>query len=51
MKDFKSGLFIDQGLFQQTVIQIDPITYMPAAQRDDLGVIDDIYDELIEVNI
>lgn len=44
-------LFIEQGLFQPAVIENDLITYVPDERRDELGVIDDIYDELIELNM
>lgn len=44
-------LFIEQGLFQPAVIKGDEIVYVPEEQRNDKGVIDDIYDELIEANM
>lgn len=44
-------LFVEQGLFQPAVIKNDQIVYVSDDQREDLGVIDDIYDELIELNM
>lgn len=44
-------LFIEQGLFQPAIIENDHITYVSEDQREDAGVIDDIYDELIELNM
>lgn len=44
-------LFIEQGLFQPAVIENNLITYVPDERRNELGVIDDIYDELIELNM
>lgn len=44
-------LFIEQGLFQPAVLENDEITYVPTDHRNDKGVIDDIYDELIELNM
>ena len=44
-------LFVEQGLFQPAVIENDQIVYVSDDRREDLGVIDDIYDELIELNM
>lgn len=44
-------LFVEQGRFQPAVIENDQITYVSDDRRDELGVIDDIYDELIELNL
>lgn len=44
-------LFVEQGLFQPAIIQNEQIIYVPDDQREGLGVIDDIYDELIEMNM
>ena len=44
-------LFIEQGLFQPAVLEGDEITYVEASHRSDKGVIDDIYDEMIGMNM
>lgn len=44
-------LFIEQGLFQPAVIEDDSIVYVQDDKRADKDVIDDIYDELIELNM
>ena len=44
-------LFIEQGLFQPAVIENNSIIYVSNDHRDDKGVIDDIFDELIELNM
>lgn len=44
-------LFIEQGLFQPAVIENDVIKYVTNEHRTDTDVIDDIYDELIELNM
>ena len=44
-------LFIEQGLFQPATLENDEITYVEASHRSDKGVIDDIYDELIAMNM
>lgn len=44
-------LFVEQGLFQPAVIENDQILYVPESRRNDKDVIDDIYDELIEINM
>lgn len=44
-------LFIEQGLFQPAIIKDDEIVYVSEEQRNDKGVIDDIYDEMIEANM
>lgn len=44
-------LFIEQGLFQPAVIENNEIIYVSENQRSDRDVIDDIYDELIEMNM
>lgn len=44
-------LFIEQGLFQPAVLENDTIRYVSEDQRTDKNVIDDIYDEMIEMNM
>lgn len=44
-------LFIEQGLFQPAVIKDGEIVYVSDEERNDTGVIDDIYDEMIEANM
>ncbi|KAA3651826.1 MAG: hypothetical protein DWP98_02300 [Bacteroidetes bacterium] len=44
-------LFIEQGLFQPAVISDSGITYVSEEFRDEIGIIDDIYDELIAANM
>ncbi|MFA5667646.1 MAG: hypothetical protein WC967_00250 [Balneolaceae bacterium] len=44
-------LFIEQGLFQPAIIKDNQIIYVSDAQRNDKGVFDDIYDEMIEANL
>ncbi len=44
-------LFIEQGLFQPAVMEGDEIVYVSDDKRSDKGIIDDIYDELIEANM
>ncbi len=44
-------LFIEQGLFQPAVIENDQVVYVPESRRNEPGVIDDIYDEMIEANM
>ncbi|WP_068598126.1 AOC03_06830 family ribosome hibernation factor [Vaginella massiliensis] len=44
-------LFIEQGLFQPAVIENDEVVLVSDDQRNDKDVIDDIYDELIELNM
>lgn len=44
-------LFIEQGLFQPAVMDGDEIEYVSDDRRNDTGVIDDIYDEMIEANM
>ena len=44
-------LFIEQGLFQPAVMKDDEIVYVSEEKRNNKGVIDDIYDEMIEANM
>lgn len=45
-------LFIEQGLFQPVILTDDnEIEYVSEDRRNDTGVIDDIYDEMIEANM
>lgn len=44
-------LFIEQGLFQPAVMENDEIVYVSEERRTEKGIIDDIYDELIEWNM
>ena len=44
-------LFIEQGLFQPAVMDNGEIVYVSDEKRNDKGVIDDVYDEMIEANM
>lgn len=44
-------LFIEQGLFQPAVLEDDEVIFVSEDHRTDKGVIDDIYDEMIEFNM
>jgi len=44
-------LFIEKGLFQPAVIEDDEIRYVKEEERTKTDVIDDIYDELIDLNM
>lgn len=44
-------LFIEQGLFQSAVMKGDEIVYVSDEERNNTGVIDDIFDEMIEANM
>ncbi|MGO3183678.1 MAG: baeRF3 domain-containing protein [Aequorivita sp.] len=44
-------LFIEQGLFQPAVMKDDEIVYVSDEERNDTGVIDDVFDEMIESNM
>ncbi len=44
-------LFIEQGLFQPAVMENDEIVYVSEDHRTDKGVIDDVFDEMIELNM
>lgn len=44
-------LFIEQGLFQPAILEDDQITYVSDSHKSDKGVIDDIYDEMISMNM
>lgn len=44
-------LFIEQGLFQPAIMKDHEIVYVSDEKRDDTGVIDDIFDEMIEKNM
>ncbi|MFL0351998.1 hypothetical protein [Xanthomarina sp. GH4-25] len=44
-------LFIEKGLYQPAIIGTDDMTFVSDFQRNDSNVIDDIYDEMIEVNM
>lgn len=45
-------LFIEQGLFQPAILTEDnEIEYVAEERRNDTGIIDDIYDEMIEANM
>ena len=44
-------LFIEQGLFQPAVMDNGEIVYVSDDKRNDTGVIDDIFDEMIEANM
>ena len=44
-------LFVEQGLFQPAIINDGEIEYVSDDRRNEAGVIDDIYDEMIEANM
>lgn len=45
-------LFVEQGLFQPAILTEDnQIEYVAEDRRNDTGIIDDIYDEMIEINM
>lgn len=44
-------LFIEQGLFQPAIIKDGEIVYVSDEERNDTGIIDDIFDEMIEANM
>jgi len=44
-------LFIEQNLFHPAVIENDNITIVSETERNNKAVIDDIYDEMIEMNL
>ncbi|EGV43699.1 hypothetical protein BZARG_1238 [Bizionia argentinensis JUB59] len=44
-------LFIEQGLFQPAVLENDEIKYVSEDHRTDTGIIDDVFDEMIELNM
>ncbi|WP_245577789.1 hypothetical protein [Gelidibacter mesophilus] len=44
-------LFIEQGLFQPAILENDEVVYVSEDHRTDKDVIDDIYDEMIELNM
>lgn len=44
-------LFVEHGLYQPAVLEADSIVYVSENERNDKNVIDDIYDELIELNM
>lgn len=44
-------LFVEQGLFQPAIIKDDQIEYVSEDRRTETGVVDDIYDEMIEANM
>lgn len=45
-------IFIEQGLFQPAILTEDnQIEYVAEERRNDTGIIDDIYDEMIEANM
>ena len=44
-------LFIEQGLFQPAIMKNGEIVYVSDEKRNDKGVIDDVYDEMIEANM
>ncbi|TYB79881.1 hypothetical protein ES674_01640 [Bizionia myxarmorum] len=52
IKDGKiQTLFIEQGLFQPAIMDDDEISYVTEDHRTDKNVIDDIFDEMIELNM
>src|SRR5690554_1662547 len=45
-------LFVEQGLFQPAILTEDnQIEYVADERRNETGIIDDIYDEMIEINM
>lgn len=44
-------LFIEENLFQPGYMETDKITLVPDQERNKKGVVDDIYDEMIEANL
>jgi hypothetical protein len=44
-------LFIEQGLFQPAIIKENMISYVSESERNKKGVIEDIYNEIIEKNM
>lgn len=44
-------LFIEQGLFQPAIIKDNEVHYVSEDRRTEIGVVDDIYDEMIEANM
>lgn len=45
-------LFVERGLFQPAILTDDKqIQYVSEDRRNDTGIIDDIYDEMIEINM
>lgn len=44
-------LFIEEGLFQSAILKDGEIEYISENHRTDANVIDDIYDEMIELNM
>lgn len=45
-------LFVEQGRFQPAILTEDnQIEYVAEERRNDTGIIDDIYDEMIEINM
>lgn len=44
-------LFIEQGLFQPAILENNEIVYVTEDHRTDKEVIDDIFDEMIELNM
>lgn len=44
-------LFIEQGLFQPAILKEGEIVFLADEKRNNTGVIDDIYDEMIEANM
>ncbi len=44
-------LFIEENLFQPGLMERNKITLVPESQRNVKGVVDDIYDEMIEANM
>ncbi len=44
-------LFIEENLFQPGYMEADKITLVADAERNKKGVVDDIYDEMIEANM
>lgn len=44
-------LFIEQGLFQPAVLDNDDVVYVSDDHSSDKDVIDDIFDEMIDLNM
>lgn len=44
-------IFVEQGLFQPAELIDGEIVLVPESRRDEKGIIDDVYDEMIEMNM
>jgi hypothetical protein len=44
-------LFVEKGLYRPAILENDEITYLSETERNTKDVIDDLYDEMIEINM